>query len=137
MKKYRIWGIIFILFGLAVFCIVQSLTVEADSIAARSSRFISFLMDMVCLFVGGKLLRKSRGERAVKEYEIEKKDERNQAISGKAAYITMLTIFVLNYLFSAFLCIQGSKTAGYICFGITIGCLILYEILCSVFNRKM
>ena len=135
-EKCRIWGLIVILLGLAVFCIGLSLNSEPVSRLTQIICFSSFLLFALCLFVGLQLLRKSRGEKVVKAYEIEKTDERNIAISGKAAYITMFTVFVLNYLFSAFLCIQGSKTAGYICLGITIACLILYEILCSVFKRN-
>jgi len=74
----------------------------------------------------------------LRRHEIEQKDERNQLVRGKAAYIALcVSLYMVMVLAITLINTAGYKTIGYILFGAGFLQLACFFIAKKVFEKRM
>ena len=126
-KKKIIIGIVTIATGLVLFIAAEILTSSKPELTSLSS--VAAGIFGCCLAIGGGEIKRARNPQIEKQQRIEKNDERNKFIRGKAAYITSYVKDVLILLlgFYEFYILKHEKE-GLVCCGIIIVGVIVYTI---------
>lgn len=135
-KRKIIIGAIIIFAGI-VQCVAVSL-LTSDRPELRILSPISSGIVGACFVAGAGLIQRGSDPQMDKQKQIEKHDERNQYIQGKAAYIAFCVTDILILLFGAYVFhILANVTAGFICYGIAIGAWIIYGAAYKLISRKV
>lgn len=129
-------GVIIIIAGLAIVIGVSVLTLDRPG--------LRMLSPMACGLFGGSLvwgvnmIERGINPKLAKEQDIEAKDERSIIIRGKAAYIAMLVMFILMFIFGGYVFhVLDNIAAGFMCYGIAFIGLLVFVISIKAIGKKM
>ena len=82
-------------------------------------------------------LSAGRSEKAARQFDADRKDERTQLLRGKAAVASMFTMLILLLLFGVWLGVHDYIIIGLVVFGIFFIGLVIFVIMQSIWDKKM
>lgn len=137
-NKFTILGWVIVLAGVVQFILVSLALADIENQALRILSPMSCGLFGGCAALGGYFVRRGRGGRKAKEFEVKQKDERNIAINGKAAYVAFCVVTIPFLIFSSYVhYVLENMAAAFIGYGIVGVGWLTYFIAYKIYEKKM